>query len=156
MNAITRPEQIELDPIELDPRQCELCGLTIDRHEMVDDGDGPLFFCAELSPEMTLPELERRAELRLQKEVAALVERMERADPRDAWRHTGEPPPPIEVRNGFLETAQPRAPEPYRTPQSVVAAFKYVASLNDAEYLARWLANRSADAAELFKLWKAK
>jgi hypothetical protein len=32
-------------PIEIDPRPCQLCGLTIDRHEMVDDGEGPEFFC---------------------------------------------------------------------------------------------------------------
>ena len=42
-------------PIEIDPRPCGLCGLTINRHEMVDDGEGPDFFCADLSPdEMTL------------------------------------------------------------------------------------------------------
>ena len=31
--------ELELDPIDGDPRPCELCGCTIDRHEMVDDGE---------------------------------------------------------------------------------------------------------------------
>ena len=48
-------------PIEIEPRPCGRCGLTVDRHEMDDDGDGPLFFCAEIDSEnLTLPELERR------------------------------------------------------------------------------------------------
>ncbi len=65
------------EPIEIDPRPCLLCGLTIDRHDMVDDGEGPEFFCADLSPdEMTLPELERRAELRRQEELAAIMAAM--------------------------------------------------------------------------------
>lgn len=44
----TSPGEIierEPDPIAIDPRPCGLCGLTIDRHEMVDDGEGPEFFC---------------------------------------------------------------------------------------------------------------
>jgi len=43
---------------------------------------------------------------------------------------------------------------PYATPASTIAAFKYVASLGDADYLARWLTNHPADAPELFKIWK--
>jgi hypothetical protein len=55
----------ELELLEIDPRPCQLCGLTIDRHDMVDDGDGPVFFCPDIDPDdMTLIELERRAELR--------------------------------------------------------------------------------------------
>jgi hypothetical protein len=74
MNARVLPAGLEPDPLEIDPRPCELCGLTVDRHKMVDDGDGPLFYCLDLSPdEMTLPELERRAELRRQEEVAAIL-----------------------------------------------------------------------------------
>jgi hypothetical protein len=49
MTAIS-PEQIEIEPIAIDSRPCELCGLTIDRHDMEDDGDGPLFFCADIPP----------------------------------------------------------------------------------------------------------
>src|SRR6267378_6070275 len=96
------PHLVEIDPapIEIDPRPCELCGLTIDRHQMVDLGEGPLFYCPDLSPdEMTLPELERRAELRAREEIAAMVELWERADPRDCLKHTGKPSPPTEVRN---------------------------------------------------------
>jgi hypothetical protein len=125
--------------IAIDPRTCMLCGFTIDRHDMVDDGDGPLFFCAEIDPEnLTLPELECRAELLRQEEVAVILARLEAAD------DPSKRPPLV-----------PRA-EPYRTPQSTEAAFKYVCSLNDADYLARWLANHPADAPELFKIWKGK
>jgi hypothetical protein len=61
----------------------------------VEIGDGPLFFCAEINPEnLTLPELERRDALRLHEDVAAMVERWERADPRDCWKHTDAAPPP--------------------------------------------------------------
>jgi hypothetical protein len=101
------------DPIEIDPRSCGNCGLKIDRHEMVDDGEGPEFFC--LSPdEMTLPELVRRAELIRQIEVAAIVARME-AD----GGTIGEPP------------STPAEPRPYRTPQATIDAFWYVVRLDD-------------------------
>jgi hypothetical protein len=53
MNAISP----ELDPIEIDPRPCELCGLTIDRHEMVDDGEGPVFFCTGEIDDAAQPEI---------------------------------------------------------------------------------------------------
>jgi len=43
---------------------------------------------------MTLAELERRAELTREIEIAAMVRQMELDDPRDRWKHTGEPPPP--------------------------------------------------------------
>jgi hypothetical protein len=126
-------------PIEIDPRPCELCGLTIDRHEMVDHGEGPEFFCADLSPdEMTLDELERRAELIRQEEVAAIFARLEAMD--DPSRRL----PPAEARAH------------YRTPQATVDAFLYVASLDDPEYLARWLDQHPRDEKCLCKLWKAK
>lgn len=80
-------------PIEIDSRPCRRCGLTIDHHDMLDDGEGPLFYCLPLYA-MTLSELERRAELIGELEIAAMVEQMERADPRDRWKHTGEPQPP--------------------------------------------------------------
>jgi hypothetical protein len=138
VNAIVIPIELEPDPIEIDPRPCELCGLTIDRHVEVDNGEGPEFFCADISPDdMTLDELERRAELRRQEEVAAVLARM------DAMDRPAEIPPADK-------------PRPYRTAASTVAAFKYVVSLNDADYLARWLANHPADGPELFKSWKGK
>src|SRR5258705_11360394 len=80
MNAIS-PIQLEPEPLEIDPRPCELCGLTIDRHEMVDHGEGPEFFCIDFLPDdMTLVELERRAELRRQEDVAAIFARLEAMD----------------------------------------------------------------------------
>jgi hypothetical protein len=98
MNIIS-PEQFELDPLEIDPRPCELCGLTVDRHEMVDHGEGPEFFCADLSPdEMTLDELERRAELRRQEDIVAIMARMDAMDGPD------DLPPPVNL--------SPTAPPP--------------------------------------------
>jgi hypothetical protein len=131
MNAIS--------PRQIDPRACQLCGLTIDRHEMVDDGEGPLFFCADLSPdEMTLLELERRAELRRQEEVAAILARM------DAMNGPAEQP------------SAPRASAPYRPAQSTVDAFWYVVSLRDPERFKAWLAARPDDAPFLLKLLESK
>lgn len=144
MNAVSP------SPIEIDPRPCELCGLTIDRHKMVDDGEGPEFFCLDVPvDELTLEELERRAELRRQEEIAAIVRDWEMDDPRDRWRHTGEPRPATQP------APVPRR-EPYAPPQATVDAFKFVISLDDPEYLARWLADHPADAPELFQLWKSK
>jgi hypothetical protein len=122
-------------PIEIDPRPCILCGLTIDRHDMVDDGEGPLFFCTDLSPdEMTLIELERRAELRFQEGVAAMMARM---DAMGGWPA------------GILP---PREPEPYRPAQSTVDAFRLVAAAGDVCRLKAWLADRPKDASLLLAL----
>jgi hypothetical protein len=130
---------LEPDPIELDPRPCGTCGLTIDRHEMVDDGDGPEFFCADLSPdEMTLAELERRSELIRKEEVAAIFVRLEAMD--DPSRR----PPRDEAR------------PPYRTPQATVDAFWYVVRLADPEQLAAWLDNHPRDESFLLKLLERK
>jgi hypothetical protein len=121
-------------PIEIDPRPCELCGRTIDEHDCVDDGEGPEFFC--------YPDEDVVTEWQL-------------ADPRDAWRHTGEPPPPASVRNSDISTQRARA-TPYSTPQVTVAAFIYVVRLDDPDYLARWLDQHPRDEKFLCKLWKAK
>jgi hypothetical protein len=124
------------DPIEIDPRPCELCGLTIDRHEMVDRGEGPEFFCADLSPdEMTLPELERRAELRRQEEVAAILARWEAMD--EALDRATHPAP------------VPAAPEPYRPAASTVAAFRFLTAAGDIGRIREWLAERPKDAPHL-------
>jgi hypothetical protein len=126
-------------PDEPAPNPCEWCGLTIDRHRMVDNGDGPEFFCLDLSPdEMTLPELERREELRLQEQIAATIGRWEAMDE--------------EVARRKAATAA-REPVPYRTPQSTIDAFWYVVRLDDPDYLARWLALHSADAPHLHEIW---
>jgi hypothetical protein len=139
MNAISRglfhpvPE-----PIEIDPRPCLLCGLMIDRHEMVDDADGPLFYCLDLSPdEMTLLELERRAELRRQEEVATILARMD-------------------AMNGPYECPSPRKPAPYRPAQSTIDAFWYVVSLRDPERFKAWLADRPQDMPFLLELLETK
>jgi hypothetical protein len=130
--------EIDTAPIMMDPRPCGLCGLTIDRHDAEDDGEGPLFFCADLSPdEMTLIELERRAELRLQEEVAAMVARMEAMD-------------------SPAETLPPREPEPYRPAASTIDAFWYVVSLSDPERFKAWLADRPKDAPFLLRLLETK
>jgi len=126
----------EPDPIEVDPRPCTLCGLTVDRHEMIDDGEGPEFFC--LSPdELTLPELERRAELIRQVEVAAILARMD-------------------ARQGPSERSPPREPEPYRPAASTIGAFWYVVGLRDPERFKTWLADRPQDAPFLLQLLEGK
>jgi hypothetical protein len=126
-------------PIEIDPRACGLCGLTIDRHRMVDDGEGPEFFCQDVPvDELTLDELERRAELRRQEEIAAMVRDWERMDAAEA---SPKRPPPMRE---------------YRTPQSTIDAFWYVASLDDPEHLSRWLDDHPRDVPTLQKLWEMK
>jgi len=114
---------------------------------------GPLVFCADLSPdEMTLMELERRAELTREIEVAAMVRQMEFDDPRDRWRHTSEPAPSLAVRTGPFEPLPPRMPEPYRTPRATIDAFKFVAASGDVGRLKAWLADRPKDAPFLLAL----
>jgi hypothetical protein len=83
-----------------------------------------------------------------------VMSRWELDDPRGRWKHTGEAPPPAEVRSGPLQPAMFSGP-PYRTPQSTVDAFLYVARLDDSEYLARWLADHKRDGMFLLKTWKA-
>jgi hypothetical protein len=140
MNAIS-PGQFELDPIEIDQRPCELCGLTIDRHDMVDDGEGPIFYCADLFPdEMTLEELERRAELRRQEEVAAILARWEALDVEIAARRAPLPP---------------REPEPYCPAKSTVDAFRYLSAAGDIGRIREWLADRPKDAPLLLAMFES-
>jgi hypothetical protein len=125
---------VDPSPIELEPRPCDLCGLTVDRHDMVDDGEGPVFYCADLSPdEMTIDELERRAELIRQIEVAAIFARLEAAD---------DPSKRLPLA--------PRA-EPYR-PASTVDAFRFLIKTGDAARARVWLADRPKDAPYLLLL----
>jgi hypothetical protein len=139
------PDPLELAPIEIDPRPCEHCGLTIDRHRRVDAGEGPEFFCLDPLPEdLDVDELERRDELRRLEEVAAIVRRWELADVRDRWKHTGEQPPAI-------VDAPPVLRKKPRVPRSTADAFKHVAALGDPDRLARWLRDHSDVAADLLK-----
>lgn len=132
-------EAYEPTPLEIEPRPCEWCGLTIDQHIMVDDGDGPEFFCEEIHPH-----------------AADLVRQLEMQDPRDAWRHTGETPPPVAFRNADFHGGPTPAQQRYRTPQATIDAFFYVARTQDAEGIAEWLASHPRDAQHLHKLWKQK
>lgn len=126
---------IDPAPLAVDPRPCGECGLTIDRHDMVDDGDGPLFYCIDISPdEMTLDELERRAELIRQEEVAAIFARLEAMD---------DPSKRLPARS---------EPETYRPAQSTVDAFRLVAATGDVARLKAWLADRPKDAPLLLAL----
>ena len=134
MNAIS-PIEIEPDPLAIDRRPCELCGLTIDRHRMVDHGEGPEFYC--------YPDDD-------------IVTRWELADPRDAWRHTGEPPPPASVRNSDISGKPASAAKPYRTPQATIDAFWYVVRLADPERLAAWLDDHPKDEFFLLNLLEGK
>jgi hypothetical protein len=129
---------LEPDPIEIDPRPCELCGLTIDRHERVDTPEGPLFFCLDVP-----------ADDEDIYDAAHIVRRWELDDPRDRWKHTGEPPPAPAIPAG-------PAKQPYRTPQSTIDAFFVVAGLGDADYLGRWFAQHPLDAPFLCNLWDRK
>jgi hypothetical protein len=130
--------ELEPVPIELDPRPCNRCGLTIDQHIMVDDGDGPEFFCEEIHPH-----------------AADLVLQWEMQDPRDAWRHTGDIPPPIAFRNVDFRGGPVSARQHY-TPKATAEAFFFVIRTKDAKGIAEWLAAHPRDAQHLHKLWKQK
>jgi hypothetical protein len=134
INGDALPGEIEPHPIEIDPRPCEVCWRTIDQHNMVDNGEGPEFFCYPDDDIVTSWEL---------------------ADPRDAWRRTGEPPPPASVRNSDID-ARPAGAQRYRTPQATIDAFWYIAGLDDSNYLTAWLAQHPRDVETLQKLWEAK
>src|ERR1700693_5785299 len=132
MNAIVNPLDLEPDPIEIDPRPCEFCGLTIDRHDMVDTGEGPEFFCYPDDDTVTCWEL---------------------ADKRDAWRHTGEAPRPDNFRNSDI-AEKPSARPHYRTPQATADAFWFVVNLCDPARLKAWLHDPPRDARHLLKLFE--
>jgi hypothetical protein len=141
MNIRVAP--IEPDPLEMDPRSCELCGLTADRHEMVDDGEGPIFYCPDLSPdEMTLDELERRGDLRHQEDIAAILARWEAMD--EAMDRARQPAPAR------------AASEPSRPAQSTVDAFFYLVGTDDIDRLKAWLLNHPRDVPFLLKLLESK
>jgi hypothetical protein len=83
--------------------------------------------------------------------AADIVRQWELADPRDAWRHTGEAPPPAIFRNSDMSGKSPDKLRPNCPASSTVAAFKYVLGLGDPVYLAKWLSNHSAEAPALLE-----
>jgi hypothetical protein len=103
---------------------------------------------ASLVPNLAEPDFADEIEAEIMLRAADLVRQWELDDPRDRWGHTGEHPPAAQPEQS------PRR-ERYTPPQSTVDAFRYVLSLNDPDYLARWLANHPADAPALYKIWKA-
>jgi hypothetical protein len=93
------------------------------------------------------PDLAEACEAEIMLRAGDLVRRWELDDPRDRWRHTGEPPPAAHPRAAPLRV--PSAPA-----QSTIDAFFYLAQQQDAERLSRWLAARPMDAPALYKIWK--
>jgi hypothetical protein len=89
----------------------------------------------------------------LDSSAADIVRRLEMDDPRDRWRHIGEPPPPSEIRNGPMPAATPK---PYHTVASTVDAFWYVVGLDDLDHLAAWLDDHPRDKPTLLKLLESK
>jgi hypothetical protein len=77
--------------------------------------------------------------------------RWELADPRDAWRHTGERPPPENVRNSDVSAKPANKPQRLGPARSTIDAFNHVVSLGDPEHLARWLRDHSDVAANLLE-----
>jgi hypothetical protein len=78
-----------------------------------------------------------------------MIQQFELLDARDRWRQTGDAPPPA--------AGIPTSAQPYRTARSArstVDAFLYVASLDNPDYLARWLDQHPRDEKFLCKLWK--
>jgi hypothetical protein len=126
---------LEPDPIEIDPRPCERCGYKIDQHERIDTLEGLEFFCFPVDDILTRWELD---------------------DPRDSWRHTGEPAPPASVRDSDITPSMPAAPTHYRTPQATRDAFWFVVSLCDPVRLKAWLHDHPRDAHHLLKLLETK
>jgi hypothetical protein len=120
--------------IDLDP--CQLCGRTIDEHFRVDTFDGQILLCDDGPGDR--------------------VRQWELADPRDRWRHTGEAPPSEIVRNSAIGIPMSIAARPYRTPQSTIDAFWFVARQDDPDRLKSWLLRHPSDAPALCKLWEGK
>jgi hypothetical protein len=127
---------IEPAPIEIDPGPCQMCGRTIGEHSRVDTFDGSIFLCDDGPGD--------------------LVRQWELADPRDRWRHTGEPAPSAAVRNSDSFARPANKPRPYSTPDSTIAAFFYVIKTKDAAGIAAWLAAHPRDETYLRKILEQK
>jgi hypothetical protein len=100
------------------------------RRAMATDDD-----CADLSPdEMTLHDLELRAELRCEEEVAAIFARLEAMD---------DPSKRLPTRGRT---------EPYHPAQSTIEAFGYLTAAGDLGRIREWLGDRPKDAPHLVAL----
>jgi hypothetical protein len=135
-------------PLAIDPRPCQWCGLLLDRHHMVDNGEGPEFFCLEssdLAARLLAGQFENTngrpfqlgwnagidfalRQIAASEDIAAIVA---------GWIEAADAPP--------VAPADP-APPRYRTPQATIGAFKYVVALGNVEHLKAWLAARPKDA----------
>lgn len=100
------------------------------------------------APSLVPDDLIEACEAQIMLRAADTVRQWELDDPRDRWRHTGEPKPVM--RPVVTQRA------PYAPPQSTVDAFLYVAALDDIERLEAWLDDHRRDAPILLKLLKAK
>ncbi len=161
MNIAVTPADFDPAPIEIDPRLCRICGLKIDRHVMVDEGEGPEFFCAEsdewlhekLLASKSHPSSSDRVYVRVyvrgwNAAIDFALEQMRIAcDEPPQWFAESVKPQ--------CDDAPPIAPEPtrrYRTPQATIDAFKYLARQGDAARLRAWLDHRRQDAPYLLSL----
>jgi hypothetical protein len=88
--------------------------------------------------------------------TAQLVRGWELADPRDAWRHGGEAPPPADFRNSDISGKPADNPRPYSTPRATIAAFQYVVRLDDIARLRAWLGDHPKDAPYLLSLLEGR
>jgi hypothetical protein len=160
MNAqatIIEPIALDPAPIEIDPRPCGRCGLAVDRHVMVDDGDGPEFFCAESDEWL-------HERLIASKSHSSTVDRVYVRGWNAAIDFALEQlqiacdEPPQWFADSIMshcDDAPSIAPEPakrYRTPQATIDAFKYLARQGDAAHLKAWLNDRRQDAPYLLSL----
>jgi hypothetical protein len=129
------PDVVQLHAIDgLDPEcLCENCEHARRDHIQIDTPEGPDYRCPTAADITDIAELERRAELRRQEEVAAILARMDAMD-------------------GPSKVPQPAKPEPYRPAASTVDAFWYVVGLRNPERIKAWLHARPEDAPFLLKL----
>jgi hypothetical protein len=148
---------IDPDPLEIDSRPCELCGLTIDRHHMVDRGDGPEFYCLESSALAARLLAGQFADTNGKPFALGFNTGIEYALKQIAAHDD------IAILGGMIEPADappvaPTDPEPppYRTPQATVDAFKFMVATEDSARVRDWLAARPKDAAFLIALLKSQ
>jgi hypothetical protein len=141
MNAHVKPIDTEQRDFVLAALRCSYLRVKLIENEMASIGvalKGGLIspeVAVEWAEENGIGELERRAELRRQEEVAAILARMQDVPPNSAPRS---------------------AKEPYQPASSTIDAFWYLVRLNDPARLSAWLDARPMDAPFLLKLLEAR